>query len=76
MRPGAKDLEAFTQQTLTNLFGGDSVNNLQYSSSSPLLLSSLELIDTKVYEPEVRALLGTASQLTVHGFMIHSEEWW
>ena len=31
------------------------------SSSSSLLLSSLELIDTKVYEPYIRALLGTAS---------------
>ena len=33
--------------------------------SSPfLLLSSLELSDTKVYEPEIRALLGTASHFT------------
>jgi len=30
-------------------------------SSSSLLLSSLELSDTKVYEPQIRALLGTAS---------------
>jgi len=29
-------------------------------SSSSLLLSSLELSDTKVYEPQIRALLGTA----------------
>jgi len=29
--------------------------------SSSLLLSSLELGDTKVYEPYIRALLGTAS---------------
>jgi len=29
--------------------------------SSSLLLSSLELSDTKVYEPHIRALLGTAS---------------
>jgi hypothetical protein len=28
--------------------------------SSPFSLSSLELSDTKVYEPEVRAILGTA----------------
>jgi len=27
--------------------------------SSPLLLSSLELSDTQVYEPSIRALLGT-----------------
>ena len=27
-----------------------------------LLLSSLDLSDAKVYEPEIRALLGTASQ--------------
>ena len=33
------------------------------SSSSSLLLSSLELSDTKVYEPEIRALLGTAAYL-------------
>ena len=30
------------------------------SSSSSLLLSSLELIDTQVYEPGIRALLGNA----------------
>ena len=30
-------------------------------SSFSLLLSSLELSDTKVYEPQMRALLGTAS---------------
>ena len=39
---------------------------------SSLLLSSLELSDTKVYEPCIRALLGTASQavsgLRVWGF--------
>ena len=28
--------------------------------SSPLLLSSLELVDTNVYEPYMRALLGIA----------------
>ena len=33
------------------------------SSSSSLLLSSLELSDTQVYEPSIRALLGTASHL-------------
>ena len=31
-----------------------------HSSSSSLLLSSLELSDTKVYEHQIRALLGTA----------------
>jgi len=31
------------------------------SSSSSLLLSSLELSDTKVYAPQIRALLGTDS---------------
>ena len=31
------------------------------TSSSSLSLSSLELSDTKVYEPYIRALLGTAS---------------
>ena len=31
------------------------------SSSSSLLLSSLELSDTQVYEPQLRALLGTAA---------------
>ena len=36
------------------------------SSSSSLLLSSLELSDTQVYEPYTRALLGTAS---VDGFV-------
>jgi len=32
-----------------------------WCSPSSLLFSSLELIDTQVYEPETRALLGTAS---------------
>ena len=32
------------------------------SSSSSLLLSSLHLSATKVYQPQIRALLGTASQ--------------
>jgi len=31
------------------------------SSSSSLLLSSLELSDTKVYAPQIRARLGTAA---------------
>ena len=30
------------------------------STSSSLLLLSLKLSDTKVYEPQIRALLGTA----------------
>jgi len=33
----------------------------EHPSSPSLLLSSLELSDTQVYEPSVRALLGTAS---------------
>ena len=33
----------------------------QPPSSSSELLSSLELSDTKVYKPQIRALLGTAS---------------
>jgi len=37
------------------------------SSSSALLLSSLELSDTQVYEPEIRALLGTASHFCEGG---------
>jgi len=32
-----------------------------YGQPSSLLLSSLELSDTNVYEPQIRALLGTAS---------------
>ena len=38
-----------------------SLNPCQPVPSSSLLLSSLELRDAKVYEPEMRALLGTAS---------------
>ena len=34
-------------------------------SSSSLLLSSLELSDTTIYEPEIRALLGTAPQESI-----------
>jgi len=44
--------------------------NAQVLSSSSLLLSSLELSDTKIYEPEIRASLGTAAQIcegVVHG---------
>ena len=37
------------------------------SFSSSLLLSSLELSDTKVYGPYIRALLGTASQFCEAG---------
>ena len=36
-------------------------STLNTQPSSSLLLSSLELSDTQVYEPEIRALLGTAS---------------
>ena len=42
----------------------DALVSEPFSSSSSLLLSSLELSDTKVYEPEIRALLGTGSQLS------------
>ena len=35
------------------------VQVLSKASSSPLLLSSLELSHTKVYDPLIRALLGT-----------------
>ena len=38
------------------MFGGQART---FSSSSSLLLSSLELSDTRVYEPEIQALLGT-----------------
>ena len=34
---------------------------LRLTGFSSLLLSSLELSDTKVYAPQIRALLGTAS---------------
>ena len=44
-----------TQSSCTN-------TNLATSSSSPLLLSSLELRDTKVSAPKIRARLGTAAQ--------------
>ena len=37
------------------------------SSSSSLLLSSLELSDTKVYEPYIRALLGTVQKVNPDG---------
>ena len=36
---------------------------IPYFFSSSLLLSSLELSDTKVYEPYIRALLGTAAHI-------------
>ena len=43
---------------LADMAKGDS----PVSSSSSLLLSSLELSDTKVYEPKIQALFGTALQ--------------
>ena len=45
------------------------------ASSSALLLSSLELRDTKVYEPRIRALLETASHfcvVVVHELRTHA----
>jgi len=41
--------------------GDSTFRKTQSGSSSSLLLSRLELSDTKVYEPQIRALLGTAS---------------
>jgi len=42
-------------------------------TSCSLLLSSLELSDTKVYEPEIRALLGTGSHFWFWGLPhVHS----
>ena len=35
--------------------------------SSSLLLSSLELSDTKVYEPQIRARLGTTAAMALRG---------
>ena len=46
--------------------GGHSWLGLSVSSSS-LLLSSLELSDTKVYQPQVRALLGTGHFVRLAG---------
>ena len=36
------------------------MQGMGYSGTSSLLLSSLELSDTKAHEPWIRALLGTA----------------
>ena len=41
------------------------VSSARFSLFSSLLLSSLELSDTKVYEPCIRARLGTAAQFTI-----------
>ena len=50
----------------------------EYFSSFSLLLSSLELSDTQVYEPLIRALLGTASHVCEVVVLKHPEEvqWW
>ena len=48
---------------------GEDVVHVDGAQSSSLLLSSLELSGTKVYEPKIRALLGTAAhfcQVVVH----------
>ena len=42
---------------------------LQRSSSSSLLLSGLELSDTKVYDPEIQAPLETAAYLCTVGVL-------
>ena len=45
-----------------HLYGGGRARAPHHQScSSSLLLSSLELSDANVYEPQIRALLGTAS---------------
>ena len=50
--------------TMGRYFRTASINvAIRDSSSSCFLLSSLELIDTQVYEPEIQALLGTAAGL-------------
>ena len=48
---------------LPSKFGGNEILVIHrvVSSSSSLLLLSLELSDTTIYEPQIRALLGTAS---------------
>ena len=45
----------------SRMYGSNSVHPLYFFSS--VSLSSLELSDTKVYEPYIRDLLGAASQL-------------
>ena len=49
----------FDESLLRRTAGANS--SLRHPSSSSLVLSSLELSDTKVYEPSIRARLGTAS---------------
>ena len=49
-----------------------------YSSSSSLLLSSLQMSDSRVYEPKVRALPGTAShfyEVVVLELRTHNRRW-
>ena len=45
-----------------------------YTSSS-LLLSSLELSDTQVYEPQIRALLGTAAHFCPSSHTRHATDY-
>ena len=47
----------------TRIVGGAMIIN-QHASSSSLLFSSLKLSDTKVFEPQIRTLLGTASHFS------------
>ena len=56
--PPASSRRVFSGEASTKHRPGSMLN---WRPSSSLLLSSLEFSDTKVCEPEIRALLGTAS---------------
>ena len=50
--PARRDVSSTTYQGLETLLGFNDLNNVKgFKTSSSLLLSSLELSDTKVYEP-------------------------
>ena len=58
-------------------FGGFRVHQVRIQeilTSSSLFLSSPELSDTTIYEPQIRALLGTASHGGVRGHQVRIQE--
>ena len=61
-RSGCRGLKVNKEEEEVDLFrNGGEFQGLVVVVSSSLLLSSLELSDTQAYEPQIRALLGTAS---------------
>ena len=77
--PKTSDLRSQTMQCAATDRAGNHGGGAAESSSSSMLLSILELSDTPVYEPSIRALLGNAEPLPViqsessHAHTVHDQ---